>query len=213
LLGAALAALKRGERVIFFTDVMREQQLRGRLMVLESRVNGYRFRAGLASDEDRMALGAARDRIPWSLLTVVAHPQIGLAQLQRHIVTYSPQLAVADVWGRAPAGGGRAHTSWLFGALEQLGPVMASGAALLMRTVLPRGSTPPSRLELPGMGAMAELFAAALLLHREEVTDPGVADEALGLAEAYVVRVGGHDIEPRPVTLRFDQRFAGLLEV
>ena len=34
-----------------------------------------------------------------------------------------------------------------------------------------------------------------------------------GVAEASVVRVNSHDCEPRVVSLRFDQRFAGILEM
>ena len=86
--------------------------------------------------------------------------------------------------------------------------------ALLVRHILPRASHPPTRLELPGLGAMAEPFSAVLLLHREEATDPdGVPEQASGQAEVYVLRVSGHDVQPRAVTLRFDQRFAGLLDL
>jgi hypothetical protein len=79
--------------------------------------------------------------------------------------------------------------------------------------VLPQAVEPPNRLELPGLGSVADLFSTVLLVHREEVTDPShVADQALGHAEVQVVRLGGHDIEARFLPLRFDHRFAGFLE-
>ncbi len=215
LLGASLAALERGERVAYFSESLREEQIRGRLVVLESRVNGYRFKAGFVTAEDRIALAAARERIPWGALSLVARKRIAPEDVDGHVFAYGPWLVVADVLPRGSSGATTRKVSHLLAGVEQLADIARRHAvALLVRVILPRAEHPPNRLELPGVGAMAEAFSSVVLLHREEVTDPsGVPDEAMGTAEASVVRVHHRDCEPRVVSLRFDQRFAGILEM
>src|SRR5690606_14587499 len=83
--------------------------------------------------------------------------------------------------------------------------------ALVLRMLLPRGQHPPDLLELPQLGTIAGSATAVILLHRHGMDTTGEEDP--GEATAKVVRVANHDIEPREVALRFDQRFAGLLEV
>ncbi|OGQ90071.1 MAG: hypothetical protein A2289_13550 [Deltaproteobacteria bacterium RIFOXYA12_FULL_58_15] len=215
LLGAALAALKRGERVAYFSEGLREEQVRGRFVVLESRVNGYRFRAGFVTAEDRVALAAARARIPWSALSIVARRKIVPEDIDGHLFSYRPWLVIADVLPRGSSGSTSRKSSDLMAGVEKLvESARKHQVALLVRAILPQAEHPPNRLELPGVGAMAEAFSSVVLLHREEVTDPaGVPDQATGMAEAFVVRTHGHDVEPRVVSLRFDQRFAGLLDL
>lgn len=215
LLGASLAALKRGERVAYFSESLREEQVRGRFVVLDSRVNGYRFKAGFVTAEDRIALAAARERIPWGALSIVTRKHIAAEDVDGHIFSYSPWLVVADILPRGSSGATTRKVSNLLAGVEHLADIARKHqVALLVRVVLPRAEHPPNRLELPGVGAMAEAFSSVVMLHREEVTDPtGVPDEAMGVAEASVVRVHHHDVEPRVVSLRFDQRFAGILEM
>ncbi|MBI3180514.1 MAG: hypothetical protein HYZ27_12695, partial [Deltaproteobacteria bacterium] len=214
LIGAGLAALKRGERVAYFSERLREEQLRGRFVVLESRVNGYRFRAGFVSAEDRIALAAGRERIPWSSLSVITRKLVTLREIDSHLFSYRPWLVIADIQLRAPdAAQGRRFSDLYEGALRMASMARRHRVALLVRLILPRASHPPTRLELPGLGALAEPFNAVLLVHREEVTDPhGAPERSLGRAEVHVVRLSGHDIETRVATLRFDQRFAGLVD-
>jgi hypothetical protein len=214
LLGASLGALKRGERVAYFSESLREEQIRGRLVVLESRVNGYRFKAGFVTDEDRIALTAARQRIPWVNLSIVARRRVLPADVDGHVFSYRPWMVVADILPRGASGATTRRVSDLLDGVRELVAIARrQNVALLVRVILSRAEHPPNRLELPGVGAMAEAFAAVVLLHREEITDPtGVPDAAMGTAEAHVVRVNGHDVEPRVVQLRFDGRFAGLLE-
>jgi replicative DNA helicase len=215
LLGGSLAALKRDERVAYFSESLREEQIRGRFVVLDSRVNGYRFKAGFVTAEDRIALAAARERIPWGALSIVTRKRIAPEDVDGHVFSYSPWLVVADILPRGSSGATTRKVSNLLAGVEQLVDIARKHqVALLVRVVLPRAEHPPNRLELPGVGAMAEAFSSVVLLHREEVTDPtGVPDEAMGMAEASVVRVNSHDVEPRVVSLRFDQRFAGILEM
>jgi hypothetical protein len=82
---------------------------------------------------------------------------------------------------------------------------------MVVRGVLNRGNHPPDPLELPGLGASARVFDGVILLHRETAGEMENT-QAVGVAEARITRVHGHDVEPRLVPLRFDQRFAGLLE-
>lgn len=215
LMGAALAALKRGERVAYFSERLREDQIRGRFVVLESRVNGYRFRAGFVTAEDRIALSAARERIPWSALSLVTGRGIMPKDIDGHLFSYRPWLAIVDVVPRATKYGDARKVSDMLEGVERLVSIARKHCvAMVLRTILPRGEHLPNRLELPGVGAMAEAFSSVMLLHREEVTDPtGSPTSAAGQAEVHVVRAGGHDVEPRIVALRFDQRFAGLLEL
>ena len=84
---------------------------------------------------------------------------------------------------------------------------------MLVRMLLPKGNHPPDVLELPGLGSTIEPFDAAILLHRERFAEEEeVTPAQAGQAAAHVVRVHGANVEPRVVPLRFDQRFAGLLE-
>jgi replicative DNA helicase len=215
LMGMALTALKQGRRVAYFSERLHEDQIRGRFVVLESRVNGYRFRAGFVTDEDRAALASARERIAWSELTLVAQPQISVSEVAEHLFSYRPELVLLDLTPR-PLGDHDQHRyAVLMEGVQELCDVARHHhVAAVLRHVLPKADHPPNRLELPGVGAMAEQFAAVVLLHREEVTNPDAApDEAVGLAELHVVRVAGRDVGPRVVPVRFDQRFAGLLDL
>lgn len=214
LLGASLAALERGERVAYFSERLREDQIRGRLVVLESRVNGYRFRAGFVTAEDRIALAAARERIQWSALSMVARKRIDAREIDEHLFSYRPWLVVLDVHPRV-AGSRHRSTAALLEAVQRLASTARRHrVAVVLRAIMPRGRHPPNRLELPGLGAMAEAFNSVVLLHREEANDANsTPEEAIGRADAFVVRVNGHDVEPRIAQLRFDQRFAGLLEL
>jgi predicted ATP-dependent serine protease len=224
LVGAVLAALKRGERVAYFSERLRQEQLRGRCVVLESRVNGFRFKAGLATDEDHLALTAARDRIPWHNLSVVADRRIMVSDIDRHIFNYRPWLVVADLRPRAPGERGPASTDSVIEGFQRLAQLAQKHqVAIAVRTILNRGGHRPELLELPGLGAAAKACGAVVLLHRDTgANDDGTsyaddvtptAEMAPGRAEARVVWVGAREVEPREVRLRFDQRFAGLLEV
>jgi replicative DNA helicase len=212
LFGASLATLKGNLRVAYFCDHLREDQIRGRFVVLESRVNGYRFKAGFISEEDRLSMAAARERIPWSALSIVAQKKVRLIDIDNHLFTYHSHLVVVDLQERAV--GGYSKVSELERWVEDLSSIATRyKVAVVVRIVLPQAVEPPNRLELPGIGSVADLFSTVILVHREEVTDPShVPEAALGHAEAQVVRLGGHDVEPRFVPLRFDQRFAGFLD-
>ncbi|MBI5509574.1 MAG: hypothetical protein HY903_12550 [Deltaproteobacteria bacterium] len=212
LFGAALHSLKNDLRVAYFCDHVREDQIRGRLVILESRVNGFRFRAGFVSPEDRLSMTAARERINWSALSIVAQKKVRLIDIDNHLFAYHSHLAVIDLQERATSG--YAHTAELIRWIEDLTSIAKRyHVAIVVRLVLPTATHPPNRLELPGVGGVATRFASVVLVHREEVTDPShVPESAVGAAEAQVVRLGGHDLEPRFVGLRFDPRYAGFLD-
>ena len=215
LLGATLAAARRGQRVLFVSERLSDSQLRGRLVVLEARVNGHRFRAGLVSDEDRVALAAARERIPWQSLTLVCKKSMSAAELDDCLFSYRPHLVVADVRPPAPdAHLPRERFVGLVAGVEHLAELAArQRAAVVVHLVLPQGPGAPVRRDLPGMGAIADSFDTVLLLHREEVTVPRAEDTSAGLVEVRLVHRGGRDVPPTSVRLRFDQRFAGLSDL
>ena len=210
LIGAALGALDKGQRVAYFSERLRQEQIRGRFVVLESRVNGYRFQAGFVTAEDRIALAAARERIPWSALSLVTRRRILPGHIDGHLFSYRPLLVIADVQPRTLEDVPRSRDSIIEGLQRMASLARKHRVAFVVRSLLNRGRHPPEVLELPGVGRAAELFDSVVLLHRDVNGEPGAAGSAA--AEARIVRSGGRDVEPRAVPLRFDQRFAGLLE-
>lgn len=215
LVGAALAALGRGERAAYFSERLRSEQVRGRFVVLDARVNGFRFRAGFVTAEDRLALAAARERIPWASLSVVSRRQVSASEIDGHLFSYGPLLVIADVRPRAgEASDPNRFTALMEGVQHLVGLARRHQVALVLRWILAKGSRPPGRVDLPGMGKLADPFDTVLLLHRDDVSPPADAaqDAHVGEASADVVRVAGHDVEARHVALRFDQRFAGLFD-
>ena len=216
LIGMALAAIKRGEPVAILSERIGEEQLRGRLVLLEARVNGYRLRAGLAGREDRIALDAAHERIPWQLLSLRCKPCVTPFDIEDHLFTYRPRLLVADLQPRpkeehAPAGG----LGNLAAGAEHLAHLAAQHrVAVVVRAILPRRAGVPVRSELPGLGAYADAFATVLLLHRTseaaQTWTSAAADAPGSLAELQVVRHHGRDLAPVHVKLFFDQRYAAL---
>lgn len=215
LIGSALAALKLRLPVAYFTERLREEQLRGRFVVLESRVNGHRIRAGFMSAEDRVALAAARERIGWNLLSITSKQKLSPRSIEANIFSYRPALVLADIRPRPPTPDDSA--SALDALLEGIACLAAIAheqqVALVVRMILPKGNHVPDVMELPGLGAAVLPFGAAVFLHRERLVDEA-DDESTGAshAEARVIRLRGAEIEPRVIPLRFDQRFAGLLE-
>ena len=214
LVGVTLAAVKRGDAVAYFSEHLSERQLRGRLVLLEARVNGYRFSAGLVTPEDRIALAAARERIPWRNLSFCTSKIVRPWEIEDHLFGYRPRLVIADLRPRPPeAHAGPERFATLMAGAEHLGRLAASHrVALLVRWILPRGADRPDVAELPGRGALAAPFATVLLLHRDEVEAPAATGREVGLASVAVVRQEGVMIEPRSVALRFDQRYAALSE-
>lgn len=216
LLGAALSALERGERVAVFTETMKDEQLRARMVVMASKVNGYRFRAGFVTAEDRIALAVARERIPWTQLTVVDRRKLSVDDLDAHLFSYRPLFVIADMMPRAPnAAAPAALASLMEGAELIAGLARKHQVALALRWVMPQAEHVPDVVELPGVGALARPFDAVAIVHRDERQAEREPEPEASVADAQVrvLRVAGHDVEPRIVPLRFDQRFAGLLEL
>jgi hypothetical protein len=207
IIGASLAALKRGERVAYFSERLRAEQLRGRFVVLESKVNGHRFQAGFVSAEDRIALAQARQNIPWSNLTLMSKREVFATQIDAHIFSYRPWLVVADVRPKISEPGARGGFPSLVEGVNQLAAIARrQHVAIVVRAVLPPRDGPPLRRELPGLGTIANRYTDVLLLHREPAGPAG------DRVEVTLIRASGEDISPRHARLRFDQRFAGVLD-
>jgi hypothetical protein len=217
LITLALAAIERGEPVAFMTERQSERELRGRLVLLEARVNGYRFDAGLITNEDRLALASARERIPWGVLSMCAQAEITPFEVQDQLFSFRPRLLIADFRPQPPDPGADASRfSSLASGTEHLARLSAEyGVATVLHLPLARGEGVPTLSDLPGQGALAEALRAAVVLHRREQPLPLEGEAGDGhhaLAEAIVLRHGGHDIPPTHVGLHFDQRYGGVQE-
>jgi replicative DNA helicase len=212
LLGATLATIKASVRAAYLTDQLTAAQLRGRLVVLEARVNGFRFRAGFVAPEDEVALTAARERLPWGTVSLVAEKRIDLELIDEHVFEYRPRLVVCDLWPRLANRGSERRHAELADATRALAELARRRAvAVVLRLSLPVSEAPPELSDLPGQGALATLFDAVVLLHRDEVTMPkSDLSTPVGLAEAYVHKLAGAVLpEPAVVRLRFDGRYGG----
>jgi replicative DNA helicase len=211
LLGATIAAMKAGVRCAYLSDQLTVPQLRGRLVVLEARVNGYRFRAGFIAPEDQVALTAARERLAWRAVTLVGQKNLDVDAIDEHVFEYRPRFLVCDLYPRVRGGGRRlADLVAASTALAEL--ARRRKVAVVLRYTLPLGEGSPTLADLPGPGALSPCIRQLVLLHREEVTMPK-ADLAapVGLAEARVYERDGGD--PAAVRLHFDGRFGGLSDV
>jgi replicative DNA helicase len=222
LVGATLAAIKRGHPTAYLSEHGSERRLRGRLVLLEARVNGYRFAAGLVTPEDRLALAAARERIPWRLLSWAVKPRLSPFEVADHLFAYRPKLVVADLRPTPPDPHAPPEGfATLASGVEYLARLaIEHQAAILVRWILPRGPLGPTRAELPGQGALAEAFDTVLLLHRRDAS-VGYAEPAdgsfefgsaapAGSADLQIVRRDFTDLAPVHLHLRFDQRYAAL---
>ncbi len=211
MIGSALEALEQNLSVLYVTDRLKEDQLRGRFVVRKSKVNGYRFRAGLAGESDRAKLEEARAAIAWDRLQILSRRSVQFEELRRVCRKQSPALVVADYEPGRSEDGRRPGYRTLELGLEKLSELgHAIGAALAVRFVLPRGSCEPDRLELPGLGSITQLFDAALFIHRDGDSPEEGSEDSASHAEAQIIRVQRRDIRCRRVPLLFDQRFGGL---
>lgn len=214
LLGALLANVEAGYRVAYYSERLPEEQIRGRLVVLKSKVNGHRFRAGVVSQEDRRKLDDARGVISWNQVLIRSAREVSLADVDSDIFAYRPQMVIADIRPRASNHSKpRSFDSLLGGINELTALAKREQIALVVRCVLPDGVGEPERMELPGLGTIANNFDSVLLLHREKSQSGGEGHKDADMAQAKVIRVAGRDVGPRYVNLRFDQRYAGLQEL
>ena len=211
MIGSALEALEQNFSVLYVTDRLKEHQLRGRFVVCKSKVNGYRFRAGLAGESDRAKLEEARAAIAWDRLHILSRRSVQFEDIQRVCRAHSPALVIADYEPGRSEDGRRPGYRTLELGLEELSELgHAIGAALAVRFVLPRGSCEPDRLELPGLGSITHLFDSALFIHRDGDSTDEDSGNLASHAEAQIIRVQRRDIRCRRVPLLFDQRFGGL---
>lgn len=206
LMGACLHALKHGFRVAYLTQTLRQEQVRGRLVVLESQVNGHRFSGGFVTAEDRVQLAGARERIPWSSLSIMAKRSITEQDAEAHIRVYQPLFVVADIFPKTSTGVTARKPMALLQYVSRLRTIaMQEQVAIAMRMVLPKAIFPPSCFEIPGLDMLTSHAATVLLLHRKEGSSgPN--------AQAQIIRKKNQDIEPVHVPLWFDGRFAGFVE-
>lgn len=214
LMGSVLTNLEEGFRVGYFSEKLREDQIRGRMVVLKSKVNGYRFRAGVVTDEDHQKLEDARACIAWSRMLIRSAREIPLRQLDSDIFSYHPQLVIADLRPRGTNHPNPKSFESLTRGIEELAFIAArERISMVVRCVLPDGPGEPDRLELPGLGTVANLFDSVVFVHRNKTTAGPDEEKGASQAQVKVIRVGKRDVGPRYVNLHFDQRYAGLEEI
>ena len=214
LMGAVLANLENGLGVGYFSERLREDQIRGRMVVLKSKVNGYRFRAGVVTDEDHKKLDQARAAIAWSRMLIRSEREISLRELDSDIFNYHPRLVVADLRPKGTNHSNPKSFECLTRGLEELAFIAArDNISIVVRCILPKGPGEPDRLELPGLGTVVNLFDSVAFLHRERGAPGGDEEKGANLAQVKVIRVGKRDVGPRYVNLHFDQRYSGLKEI
>lgn len=212
LMGAVLAALDKKLKVAYYSDRLNQRQLRGRLILRASEINGYRIQAGLMTEQEEYELDKARAGICWDNLLMHCRKEVVLDEVLSQCARNPPDLLIADFKPHRDSGASKAgFRSYEQGLHEIARRVGKCGSAAVVRQVLPKGSHAPDRIELPGLGSITEVFESAVLMHRH--TGENEDDDVdTSRAFAQVIRVQHRDIKTRSVALHFDQRFAGLLE-
>ena len=212
LVGSVLAALQRNLKVAYYSDRLNQRQLRGRLILRASEINGYRIQAGLMTEQEEYELDKARGDIRWDNLLMHCRKEVMLTEVLSQCARNPPDLLVADFKPHDASTSSKAgFRSYEQGLRELARHVGKCGSAAVVRQVLPKGSHAPDRIELPGLGSITNIFESAVMMHRH--TGEGEdGDVDTSRAFAQVIRVQHRDIKTRSVALHFDQRFAGLLE-
>ncbi|MBN1960554.1 MAG: hypothetical protein JW841_06380 [Deltaproteobacteria bacterium] len=217
LIGIALSACKRGESTAILSESVSARQMRGRIVLLEAKVNGYRVSAGLISPEDRIAIASANERLPWQFVHIYARNRISAADIHEHIKTYRPWYLLADLQPR-PEVNPVTHdpvTALALGVENLKTIARQHHVAIVVRYTMPIAHGRPNRGELPGLGAYAEAFDTVLLLHRGDDADDEMSLEPPAtlpgrIAEVQIVRHDGKDCSPIHIKLHFDQRYAAM---
>lgn len=166
LLEAVRRTLNKGRPAMVLSEFRSQDSIRDELVGREARVNRFRFDSGLVSGEDRIALAAARKRLPWDKLVVVAGRAVALPEIDELLFSYRPLFLVADLRPRAPqASRPRRLDSWLEGA-ERLASLARRHrvAVVLLQALSPEGEG-PSLEELPGGKAAADSCTTLIGVH------------------------------------------------
>lgn len=200
LLGMVLKALSRGQTVLFCSGQLDYEAARGRMTVLKSQVNGYRFAAGLQDAADQEKLRRAHNSIPWEQFIFWRAENRGVSLPS---VSGAEDLIVVDVQG-----GGfttmRSRVRWLREAVAR------GGAAGVLRQVMAAGERPPRVFDLPGLGTFADLFDAAMIMHGAAEREP--SRRASNEVVIDIIRALRRPVHNRTVALTIDRRYAGLIE-
>lgn len=198
LLGSALKNAKRKWPVAVASDRRSEQEIQQRICAIEGKVHAFRVAAGLASAEDRMAMAAARKRVPWKRFAILAGRSIDPKELDELLFTYRPVILFADLRPRAPGASRHERLDSYREGVTRLGSLARRHqTAVVLFEGLRASPEPPQIDELPGRGTMAELAQTVLLA--------GPSGSGLALS---VPRLAGAWLDtPRTLRLRYDVRF------
>ena len=209
LIGATIRALKQSLSVVYVSDRLKEEQVRGRMVLSESKINGYLFNESRGDElnSERDALYKAHAAIDWTRLELMARRTVDITELHDACFKARPALVVADFQpGRVHDGSSTGYRVLESGLKALARTAEQVNAAVAVRVVLPEGIYEPDRLELPGLGSAAELFEGVVLLHRAEDSEMALSSQV----EARVVRLEGRDIRARRVPMSFEKSYGGL---
>lgn len=100
---AVLSNARRASSVALLSERQPAETLQRDLVAVEAGVDLDRVRAGLVSAEDRLILGPARKRIPWSQILIRGGTRNLAHETDELIFSYRPILVMAEVMPRALA--------------------------------------------------------------------------------------------------------------
>ncbi|MEM6733949.1 MAG: hypothetical protein AAF658_20470, partial [Myxococcota bacterium] len=198
VLSATLKTARRKWPIALLSDRRDEVELQRRLTAIEAKVSAYRAAAGLLSAEDRMAMVAARKRVPWSRVAVLAGRAIAPPEVDELVFSYRPLCVVAELRPRAPdATQPMRIDSYKEGVARLASLARRHHVAMVLMHGLPASGAAPRTAELPDRGS-AVLQAQTVILAQE-------ADNGLRLE---ITRTQGAALEtPVSLRLRHDVRF------
>lgn len=198
LLGSALKNAKRKWSVAIASDRRGDHEIQQRVCAIEAKVHAFRFAAGLASAEDRIAMVAARKRVPWKRFAILSGRAIDPKELDELLFTYRPLLLVADLRPRAPnATRHERLDSYHEGLVRLASLARRHQCALVLLDPLRASSEPADLGELPARGSLAKLARTVVL----------ASPAGTGLALSVPRRDGGWLDVPDTLRLRQDVRF------
>lgn len=189
---AVLTNARRASSVALLSERQAAETLQRDLVAVEAGVDLNRVRAGLVSAEDRLILGPARKRIPWSQILTRGGTHNLAHEADELIFSYRPILVMAEVMPRALAARSpHAANSRLEGTARLASLARRHRVSIVVVHTLPASVGDPGLSRLPGWMLSSQVSALALL------------HEGATKLRIDVVRLDGATLaKPREITVR-----------
>ncbi|MEL6546299.1 MAG: hypothetical protein AAFQ82_16845, partial [Myxococcota bacterium] len=166
--GAVHRAVKRRNAAAVLTERRDEAELNARLVALAAQVDPFRAVAGLASAEDRLRMTAARRKVPWRRIAVLAGRAITPPEIDELVFSYRPLLVVGELRPRAPDASRPQRVDSYREGIERLASLARRHhVAMVLLHSLPEGAAAPRLGELPDRGRLSESASTVVLAHQE----------------------------------------------